>query len=202
MTPPRLRVRQLRLNHLHIDELDIAAGECVALSGSSGSGKSMLLRAIADLDPHQGQCWLDEQNAGDMAPSQWRRQVAYLAADNVWWYDRVEAHFGIRPDPAWLTATGLAMPLLTQQVAKLSSGERQRLALLRLLVRQPPVLLLDEPTASLDPDNTLRVETFIDNYRHQHAAAVIWVSHDPGQIRRIAQRHYCLSGGRLQEATS
>jgi ABC-type iron transport system FetAB ATPase subunit len=84
-------------------------------------------------------------------------------------------------------------------VARLSSGERQRLALLRLLANTPRVLLLDEPTANLDPASTLRVEAVIGEFRKTHRAAVIWVSHDPAQIARVANRHLRVSGSELRE---
>ena len=83
MNEARLRIRQLQTAHLRIEALDVQAGECIAISGSSGTGKSLLLRAIADLDPHEGECWLDGQAASAMPAPQWRRRVAYLAADNA-----------------------------------------------------------------------------------------------------------------------
>ena len=202
MNEARLRIRQLQTAHLRIEALDVQAGECVAISGSSGTGKSLLLRAIADLDPHEGECWLDGQAASAMPAPQWRRRVAYLAADNAWWYPTVEQHFETCPEPTTLTAIGLDTSLLLRPVEKLSSGERQRLALLRLLVSRPAVLLLDEPTASLDPDSTIQLESCIHEYRQDCDTAVIWVSHDPAQIHRIAARHYRLANGCLQEVIS
>ena len=73
------------------------------------------------------------------------------------------------------------------------------LALIRLLVNQPRVLLLDEPTANLDPASVERVEALLMRYRQQTGAAVLWVSHDPAQIARVATRHLSLQGGRLVE---
>ena len=83
-------------------------------------------------------------------------------------------------------------------VARLSSGERQRLALLRVLANRPPVLLLDEPTANLDEATTARVEALLKDYRTLHGAGVLWVSHDPQQLRRVADRHLRIADGRLQ----
>jgi ABC-type iron transport system FetAB ATPase subunit len=83
-------------------------------------------------------------------------------------------------------------------VAQLSSGEKQRLALLRLMVNRPRVLLLDEPTANLDPENVTRVEKLVAAYLRREGAAVLWVSHDPEQTRRVAQRRLRLQAGRLK----
>ena len=85
---------------------------------------------------------------------------------------------------------------LDWEVARLSTGEKQRLALLRLLANQPRALLLDEPTASLDPR---KVEDLLHTYRQQHAAPVLWVSHDPAQRQRVAQRVLELKEGVVRE---
>ncbi len=123
-----------------------------------------------------------------------------LAADSRWWRDRVDEHFAAPPAGEMLEALALDEALLRAPVAKLSSGERQRFALLRLLANHPRVLLLDEPTANLDPDNALRVEHLIADYRRSEGAAVLWVSHDPQQMRRVADRRLRLEGGRLVQA--
>jgi len=96
-------------------------------------------------------------------------------------------------------ALGLDARLLGEPVARLSSGERQRCALLRLLANEPQVLLLDEPTANLDPLSAQRVEAVVADYRQTRQAAVIWVSHDPAQIARVADRHLRFADGTLQE---
>lgn len=175
----------------------VAAGECLCITGESGSGKSQLLRAIADLDPHGGRLSLDGVDACDMAPEQWRRQAGLLPPESSWWLPRARDHFAdgmpVAPD-----RLGLSDTVFSQPIARLSSGERQRLALLRLLANRPRVLLLDEPTANLDTDNTQRVETVIADYLREQQAAAIWVSHDPAQVRRVANRHLRLAGGRLE----
>ena len=90
--------------------------------------------------------------------------------------------------PLPLARLGLNEGILTQPITRLSSGEKQRLALLRLLANQPRVLLLDEPTANLDPQNVQRVEAAIEAYRREQGAAVLWVTHDRQQAVRVAGR--------------
>jgi len=89
---------------------------------------------------------------------------------------------------------------LSWDVQRLSTGERQRLAIARLLARTPEALLLDEPTGSLDPDNVERMEHLLAQYRSDRGAPVLWVSHDPDQAERVATRQFTLRDGRLVES--
>ncbi len=179
--------------------LEVPAGECVCLGGPSGAGKTQLLRAIADLDPHHGEVMLDGRSARSFRAHEWRRAVALLPAESQWWMDRIGDHFS-RIDEAQWRALGFGTDTADWQVSRCSTGERQRLALLRLLVNAPRVLLLDEPTASLDPVSAERVEALIAAYRQQQQAAVLWVSHDAAQRARVAARELFVDGGRLREA--
>lgn len=171
-------------------------GECVSLSGTSGAGKSLLLRAIADLDAHQGQIFLDEQECNTFTGSNWRCQVGLLPAESHWWRERAGDHF-VRADAELLKRLNFSKDVLDWQITRLSSGERQRLALVRLLSQRPRVLLLDEPTASLDADNARCLEEVVAAYRSQHQAPVLWVSHDPFQAIRVASRGFSLVNGQL-----
>jgi len=178
--------------------LQIAAGECIGLNGESGCGKTRLLRVLADMDVHQGAVLLDGVACAAMPPDQWRRKVALLPAESQWWFDTVGEHFAAHDT----LATALAMLGFDTRVfdwspSRCSSGERQRLAILRCLANQPQVLLLDEPTANLDPDNTLRVEKLITEYLARHGAACIWVSHDTLQLERVASRRFQCLGGQI-----
>lgn len=197
----RLILRQFQGAELEPVDLTIEAGECVTLTGSSGSGKTRLLRAIADLDPHEGDALVDEQLANDMPAPEWRQRVGLLAAESHWWQERVGDHF-YDPSAAPLAELGLSDTCLEWQVARLSSGERQRLALARMLNRQPTVLLLDEPTANLDPENSARVEQLVKRYTEQQAAAVLWVSHDPQQRCRVGHRHLIIRNQRIEAVTA
>ncbi|WP_428609332.1 ABC transporter ATP-binding protein [Sedimenticola sp.] len=193
----RLMLKQFQGAGLEPIDLTIDAGECITLTGSSGSGKTRLLRAIADLDPHTGDILLDHQPIDATPPPDWRRQVGLLPAESHWWYDRVAAHF-TAPTSSLLEQLGLSADCLQWSPSRLSSGERQRLALARLLDRQPAVLLLDEPTANLDPENSARVEQVVAHYATQQGAAVLWVSHDPQQRHRVGTRHLTIRGQRIE----
>ncbi len=197
---PRLRIQQLLTRHVGPIDLSIGAGECVCVEGASGSGKSLLLRAIADLDPHHGEVRLDDASCASLPAPAWRRAVALLVAESQWWSERIRDHFEYGVDVAWIERLGLPAAAMDWEVARCSTGERQRFALLRTLMQAPAVLLLDEPTGNLDQDSTRRVENLLDDYRQQRQAALLWVSHDAGQIERVAQRRYLLDNGRLQES--
>lgn len=196
---PLLEVRQLRRPMLGPLSFGVDAGECLCISGPSGTGKSQLLRAIADLDPHDGEVRLDGEAAGSIKPHRWRSRVGLLPPESHWWLPTPGAHFsgGAPVSPVEL---GLPGDIMEQPVERLSSGEKQRLALLRMLSNRPQVLLLDEPTANLDPANTRLVEAVITRYRDSRSAAVIWVSHDQEQVERVGCRSLRLDGGRLREA--
>lgn len=184
---PRLELESLRNAHFGPVDLVLEPGECLAVSGPSGAGKSCLLRAIADLDPSQGDVRLDGRSRNEFHPPIWRRQVGLLPSECQWWTERVCEHFD-DPDTLEVGVLDLSPEILGQSVARLSSGEGQRLALLRLLANQPAVLLLDEPTVNLDEVNIGRVETLVERYRQERGAAVVWVSHSRAQLERVATR--------------
>lgn len=195
-----LHVRGLRRPGLGPIDLSLAAGECVALSGPSGAGKSLLLRAIADLDPSDGAVSLDGTARESVAAPAWRRRVTYVAAESAWWADRVGAHFADAA-AAHPIVQGLGLPAaaLDWPVARLSTGERQRLALARALALAPPVLLLDEPTAALDPEATAAVETALRD-RLDNGCAILMVTHDAAQAGRLAGRRFRVADGKLHQA--
>ncbi len=197
---PRLRIVDLVIHQVGPIRLDVMAGECVGISGASGSGKSLFLRAIADMEPHEGMVLLDGTAQDGIAAPRWRKQVALLPAESAWWFDTVGDHF-TDSDASGLAQMELAPQILAWPVARLSSGERQRLALLRMLENRPRMLLLDEPTANLDEANTVRIETLIHSYCKATGAAVLWVGHQHAQLRRMAGRIFHLTGGSLVAAS-
>lgn len=196
-TLPALVVTSLRRPGLKPATFRIEAGACVVLSGPSGAGKSLLLRAIADLDPCEGEVRLGSVSRRDVAAPAWRRQVMYVPAESGWWAQEVGAHFADRDAGAHLLEdVGLPDSALEWPVARLSTGERQRLALVRALALDPKVLLLDEPTSGVDPETTTRIESLLRRTLDR-GTAILMVTHDRDQASRLADRQMTISQGRL-----
>jgi ABC-type iron transport system FetAB ATPase subunit len=197
--PPLLAARGLRSPFGGPFTFDVRAGECVAIQGPSGAGKSVLLRMLADLDPHDGDALLDGRAAASMPAPDWRGAVVYQAAEPAWWEATARAHFAAADEDAVgasLAALGLSSALLDTEIERLSTGERQRLALVRSLARRPRVLLLDEPTAALDPDGVARVEILLRDCLAR-GMAILVVTHAADQARRLAHRTFRIEQGRL-----
>jgi len=197
-----LEIEDLRGHGRGPYSLVVAAGKCTVLSGTSGSGKSLLLRMIADLDPNTGNVRLGATSREAMSGPAWRSEVIYVAADAGWWADDVRAHFdnfdNDRHRLDWLAhALGLRADILSAQVIHLSTGERQRLALIRALVRRPRFLLLDEPTSALDRDTTLAVEAVLREAMADGIGLLV-VSHNTEQAARLRDVQFALSPAGLE----
>ena len=194
-----LHVRGLRSAQAGPFDLDAHAGDCVAITGPSGAGKSLFLRMLADLDPNEGEVSLDGTDRAAVPATVWRRRVIYSAAEPAWWAEDVAAHLppGSAAEAAALAARlGLTEAHLAGPVSRLSTGERQRLALIRALLRHPGVLLADEPTAALDEASIGPVEALLRE-RMAGGLLLILVTHRPEQAarlgtirRRIADRRF------------
>ena len=195
-----LEISHLTYHNITVDTLKIRDGECLGLSGPSGSGKSLLLRTLADLDPHDGNVQLDEISIRDHKPCDWRKKVGLLPAESQWWFDSVGEHF-TEYDKSYLQRIGFETDVMKWKVSRLSSGEKQRLALLRLLMNEPKVLLLDEPTANLDPRFVGNVESLLLDYKNDEEAALLWISHDPEQLLRVADRRFEIRNQQIVEVT-
>lgn len=199
-----LTVSQLTRLSIGPIDLDLKPGVITALVGPSGVGKSLLLRAIADLDPNDGDVTVDGLNRSAMLAPDWRRHVMYVPAHSGWWEDLVEPHFeGAKRSRVveLLHHLGLESTALTWQVTNLSTGERQRLSLARALAHDPKVLLLDEPTSGLDAENAERVEALIRKHADT-GKSVLFVTHDGAQATRLGTRVLRLEGGQLSEVAS
>lgn len=202
MSGEQLRLDNVAIGPLADVSLVVGPGEINCLSGASGSGKSRLLRAVADLDQHAGEVWLGEQ-AQSLTPGHaWRRQVMLVPAESHWWEEMVGQHFAKRPADEELKALSFTTDTLEWQVSRLSTGEKQRLSLLRALSLEPRALLLDEPTANLDDATSERVEAWLVERIRSRGWPTLWVAHDRKQIARVASRHWRIASDRLEELES
>jgi putative ABC transport system ATP-binding protein len=173
--------------------LQLHAGIIAALHGPSGCGKSALCRAIVELDPSHGDCQLDGRKREAFSSPGWRQRCAYLPAESAWWDRTVGDHFVTLPNATELADLALRPDILTASPEDCSSGERERLAVLRQLQRQPRVLLLDELGAHCDPDARQRLAQQIRHYTEQQPAAVLWISHDANLRQQVASRHLLMN---------
>jgi len=194
---PLLEVKALRRPPLIEATLTLCAGECVVISAPSGAGKSLLLRAIADLDPHDGEVWLAGAARAAIPAPLWRQQVSYVPSASGWWAAAVGEHMA-DSDKAAALLPRLAMPAdaLGWPVARLSTGERQRLALIRALIAGPRVLLLDEPTSGLDEQGVAAVEALLGECLAR-GTGILMVSHDAAQAARLGLRRLTIAAGRV-----
>ncbi len=189
---------------LHGVDLQIDAGERVALVGPNGSGKSTLLRTLHGLlAPMAGTVQRDAAQRQAMLfqrPHLLRASALSNVTLGVW----LDRSLGL----SWSQARARALQALErvglqaqagQGARQLSGGQQQRLALARAWARQPDVLLLDEPTASLDPHAKRDVETLIAEFAagQGRPLTLVWASHNLGQVKRIASRVVCLQAGRV-----
>ena len=192
-------VRDLEIPGLRPVSFEVPPGGVLAVSGPSGSGKTRLLRALADLDPHRGSVRWGERSCAALPAPEWRRRVGLLPAEPRFWRPVVGEHFPADGDSLAGELTGLRLDpeVRNADPALLSTGERSRLALLRLLLNAPEVLLLDEPTANLDQDNRALVIERIHRYRKERDAPVVWVSHLP-EVVAAADRVLVLPAGEVR----
>ena len=183
-------------------DLSLAAGERLALVGANGSGKSSLLRVLHGLcPPTQGQRWIAPGQRQAMLfqqPHMLRLSARHQVALALWlagrrWREARALAFGA------LARVGLAEQA-ERRADQLSGGQRQRLALARAWALAPDQLLLDEPTASLDPHGKREVEALISAFCQNaegQALTLVFASHNLGQVKRLASRVVYLERGRL-----
>jgi ABC-type iron transport system FetAB ATPase subunit len=189
-----LRVDYLSVGGLPPISFEVAAHECLAVEGPSGSGKTRLLRAIADLDAADGYVYLEGAERREVPGPEWRRRVRYASAEPAWWGASAREHFPATAKlDRLLSAVGLESALLDRPISELSTGERQRLGLVRAIADEPRVLLLDEPTSALDAQAAALAEELI-KFQILAGRLVILVSHNPQQVVRLAHSRLVLTG--------
>ena len=195
---------------LHNVNLQVAAGEIVALLGPSGSGKSTLLSIIAGLQPPDaGSVWLDGVDITALPPE--RRGFSLMfqefalfphlnVQDNVAFglvEQRVPRAHARAQALQMLELFGLAQ-LAARRVWNLSGGEQQRVALARALITRPRALLLDEPFSALDTERRVALRAEFRNRIQAAGMATLLVTHDEAEARVMADRAVRLEEGGLQ----
>ncbi len=191
-----LVIENLTRPGLHPTSLRVGKGKCVVIHGPSGSGKSLFLRAVADLDPNNGHIALNGETRAMMSAPEWRKKAAYLQPESAWWHDIVGAHFTHLPAAKTLAeAFGLYEPIFDWPTSRLSTGERQRLSLAMVLASKPPLLLLDEPTSALDPENTKAVELELQK-QLAGGSIILMATHDRAQMYRMASDSLTFCSGK------
>jgi len=184
-------------------------GEMIAILGPSGAGKSTLLNLIAGfLPPARGAMTINGQDHTHTPPSQ--RPVSMLFQENnLFTHLTVRQNIGLGMDPGLkLTAAqrerlediarqmGL-MDFIDRLPGELSGGQRQRVALARCLVREQPILLLDEPFSALDPALRQEMLQLVKDVCHQKQLTMLMVSHSVEDAARIAPRSVVIADGRI-----
>lgn len=201
---------------LHPTDFQLHRAERVSITGSSGSGKSVFLRALALLDaPTSGQILWHNQPIPNAKIPEYRSRICYLSQRPALVEGTVEDNlrfpyslktlqhlsFNLEAVKALLAHAGKSPDFLKKTAGDLSGGESQVVSLIRTLQLDPDVLLLDEPTAALDPASSRDVEALINAwFDSANAHAYIWVSHDHEQAQRMSSIHLHMDAGVLTAA--
>ena len=192
-------------------DLQVAAGERIAIVGPSGAGKSTLLNLIAGFVlPTQGNIWLNGENHTHSAP--YERPVSMLFQEN-----NLFPHLTVQQNLALGLKTSLKLTALEQdQIERvadavgltsflsrlpnsLSGGQKQRVALARCLLRDKPILLLDEPFSALDPELRMDMLNLIDELCHSKKLTLLLVTHQPSELTGKVDRMLRIENGRISQ---
>lgn len=199
---------------LHIDNLAIHSGEILAIVGPSGAGKSTFLRILNFLEPpDNGQVrFFDEDIDFRNVPLATQRSVTTVfqrpsllsasVATNILFGLRLRGEKDGRNGLNNLLERVGLEHLARKQAHTLSGGEAQRVALARALILEPKVLLLDEPSANLDPYNVELIETVIRDLNHSNHTTIVLVTHNIFQAHRLADRVVFMLNGKIVETAN
>ena len=192
-------------------DLQVVAGERIAIVGPSGAGKSTLLNLIAGFVlPTRGEVWLNGENHTQSAP--YERPVSMLFQEN-----NLFPHLTAQQNLALGLKTSLKLTALEQdQIERvadavgltsflsrlpnsLSGGQKQRVALARCLLRDKPILLLDEPFSALDPELRMEMLNLIDELCHSKKLTLLLVTHQPSELTGKVDRMLRIENGRISQ---
>jgi len=188
----------------------VRPGEAVAIQGPSGSGKSTLARTLATLvEPDEGSVLLGGKDAREIEPTRFRTRVAFLAQQPAMFAGTVRDNLGVGPSlhrkslgdsqaRELILAVGLDLSILDREASTLSGGEKQRVALARALANGPEVMLLDEPTAALDPDAGERIVALL-RALSARGLSMVMVTHVKEHAQALGGTRYRCERGRLSE---
>ena len=197
-------------------DLDLPGRGVTALFGHSGSGKTTLLRCVAGLEPAargrlevNGECWQDDAR-GVYVPTH-RRALGYVFQEASLFPHlsvRRNLEFGLRRIPAAARRVSLAQAttllgidhLLERMPERLSGGERQRVGMARALLTSPRILLMDEPLAALDHKRKQEILPYLERLHDELDIPVLYVSHSPGEVVRLADHVVMLGAGKVMAA--
>ena len=189
-------------------DLKVNKGELVTIMGASGSGKSTFLRLINRLSEiDSGIILLNGNDIMSHVPMELRRKIGMVFQVPVVFRGSVRENlvFGIK---LWggnsgietlASDAGIPEDLLDADAGQLSIGEKQRVCIARALANQPEILLLDEPTSSLDAVSAQRIEKLLLDLRKERDMTILWVTHEKEQVERIGGRRLVLRDGRLED---
>ena len=191
---------------LHNINFQLRAGEFKLITGPSGCGKSTLLKIIASLlSPTSGRLFFDDADVATLSPERYRQQVSYCAqtpalfGDSV--YDNLIFPWQIRnkqPDPQALLADlqrfGLDENMLEKSINELSGGEKQRISIARAILKDAPIVILDEATASVDPENEQELQKAIRELTK--GKTILMIAHRLSTVR-TADQIIVLENGRI-----
>jgi ABC-type methionine transport system ATPase subunit len=221
MVPPHIELRNVSKSVLRrvsktkirtqlILDLDLIVHQCelVTIMGASGSGKTTLLRLINRLsEVDSGNIFLNGKDITEYPPMQLRRKIGLVFQFPVIFQGSVRENlaFGAKlwgntvDIEALARDMGIPEKLLDADADQLSGGEKQRVCIARAIANQPEVLLLDEPTSSLDLRSAEKIEELLLALRRDQNMTVLWVTHEKEQARRIGGRRFILWEGKLVE---
>ncbi|HPQ37358.1 MAG TPA: ABC transporter ATP-binding protein [Synergistaceae bacterium] len=210
----------IRLQDVRIDlpgfslaplSLTVEEGEFFMLVGPSGAGKTMILEAIAGLQPHEGEIFIDDEPISKLPPE--KRRVALVYQDyalfphlsvreNIAYPLRFSSRETHREHVKHLTSLLRLEHLLERFPGTLSGGEQQRVALARALAAKPRLLLLDEPLAALDPLFREEIQEYLRRLHEEEGFTILMVTHDFGEVLSLGERVAVLREGILQQTGS